>query len=104
LLLAQAIEIVLRLIPTNLVLERLDALLPLQIVDLLPLAYRIPLPLDSLDPLIVLQPLELLLVFELVELALRVRGVGLLRLCGFAFLLLDPVKLPLLLIEVLIAP
>ena len=48
LLLAQPIEVLLRLIAANLVLERIDALLPLQVIDLLPLAQRIALALDPL--------------------------------------------------------
>jgi hypothetical protein len=49
-----------------------------------------------------LQTLELLIVFQLIQLPLRLRGFGLLGLCGFGFLLLDLVKLPLLLIKVLL--
>jgi hypothetical protein len=48
LLLAQPIEVLLRLIAANLVLERIDALLPLQVIDLLPLAQRVALALDPL--------------------------------------------------------
>lgn len=48
LLLPQAIEVLLRLIAADLVLERIDPLLPLKFVDLLPLPEWITFPLDSL--------------------------------------------------------
>jgi hypothetical protein len=48
LLLPQPIEVLLRLIATDLVLERVDPLLPLKFIDLLSLPERITFPLDSL--------------------------------------------------------
>jgi len=48
LLLAQPIEVLLCLIAADLVLERIDPLLPLQVIDLLPLPEWITFPLDSL--------------------------------------------------------
>ncbi len=91
------------LIAADLILERIDTLLPLQVVDLLPLAEWITLALDPFQALIILQPLQLLVVFQLIELTLGLRGFRLLRLCRFAFLLFGLVELMLLLIEVLLA-
>ena len=91
------------LIAADLILERIDTLLPLQVIDLLALAEWITLALDPLQALVSLQPLQLLLVFQLIELALCLRGFGLLGLCWFAFLLFDLIELMLLLIEVLVA-
>ena len=48
LLLPQPIEVLLRLIATDLVLERVDPLLPLKFIDLLSLPERITFSLDSL--------------------------------------------------------
>jgi hypothetical protein len=48
LLLPQPIEVLLRLIAADLVLERIDPLLPLKFVDLLSLPDWITFPLDSL--------------------------------------------------------
>ena len=91
------------LIAADLILERIDTLLPLQVIDLLPLAEWITLPLDPLQALVSLQTLQLLLVFQLIELALGLRSFSLLGLCRFAFPLFDLVELTLLLIEFLFA-
>jgi hypothetical protein len=61
----------LRLVAPDLVLQRIDALLALQIFDLLLLAQRIGLALDPVDLLIRLEPLELLVVSVLIKLELR---------------------------------
>jgi len=51
-----------------------------------------------------LQALQLLVVFQLIELALGLPGFRFLGLCRFAFLLFNVIELTLLLIEVLVAP
>ncbi|MGH7798648.1 MAG: hypothetical protein ACREQ2_27605 [Candidatus Binatia bacterium] len=80
------------LVAADLVLHGVNSLPPLQTFDLLLLAYRIGLPLDSIYLLIGLQALELLIVPLLIELALRFRRWWLLRPRRLGFLLLDLIQ------------
>jgi len=77
LLLAQAVEVELHLIFAVLVLEKFHLLLALKFADLLLLARLGLLALDLIDLQFILQPFDLEIILELIQLLLGLLGLGL---------------------------